>query len=327
MILPTAGTDILLDAVRQVLEDPSFNTGTPEATEARDAALSLHKWQEKADCSFRTFSRDISSELEGLFDGSERRTQSASRERLWQKYFALRSSDRFISRWISFLSAAEISTTPILYQHLTDLMFRAIMRYKYCIPSSNESEVDAVTCNEANALRYAAGYVCRHLKHKLQRSSHPLKNEMVQCLQQLVRARSESDECGVAEEWTELVDRGGLCRISDPAFQVFYSLEVEVRSSLESLLNKATHSHKDTLIQQLVSSEDIQFHWCIAAAEFDVQDEECQSTLLKSIIELYITIRGFAHASAWMEKYKQSQRKSTQRAKSLRKTLYTEKNQ
>ena len=133
------------------------------------------------------------------------------------------------TRWISFLGAEEISTTPVLYQHLTDLMFRAMLRPKHSIQHINECEAPAVTDDEAN------GYVCRHLKQKLECSSHPLKEDMIHCLQQLVRGGAESDEkCGVAEKWMELVDRGGLWKIWNSTFQVFYALEVQ--SSLQILV-------------------------------------------------------------------------------------------
>jgi len=36
-------------------------------------------------------------------------------------------------------------------------------------------------------------------------------------------------------------------------------------------------------------------------------------------MELFVTIRGFSYASAWLEKYKQKNKKGTQKSKSLRK--------
>jgi len=44
--------------------------------------------------------------------------------------------------------------------------------------------------------------------------------------------------------------------------------------------------------------------------------------LLKKIVELYITIRGFSYASGWMEKFKKVTKQSTQRSKSLRRDLH-----
>ena len=51
-------------------------------------------------------------------------------------------------------------------------------------------------------------------------------------------------------------------------------------------------------------------------------DGETHNALLKMIVELYVTIRGFSKANAWLEKYKQSTKTSTQRTKSLRIELY-----
>ena len=66
-----------------------------------------------------------------------------------------------------------------------------------------------------------------------------------------------------------------------------------------------TQNHKDKLISRLVSSEDVQFYWYIATADFDIGDEKPHSELLKYIIDLFVTVRGFAFASSWIEKHKQ----------------------
>ena len=83
--------------------------------------------------------------------------------------------------------------------------------------------------------------------------------------------------------------------IHDTTFQVFCALEEEVRSSLHTLVLEPTRTHKDKLISQLLSSEDIQFYWCI--------------------VDLFVIVCGFAFASARIEKHKQSEKKSTQRSK------------
>ena len=40
-----AGRKVMLDAIGQVIEDPSFKIPTAEATEARDDALNLSAWR------------------------------------------------------------------------------------------------------------------------------------------------------------------------------------------------------------------------------------------------------------------------------------------
>ena len=92
-------------------------------------------------------------------------------------------------------------------------------------------------------------------------------------------------------------------------FQVFLALAEGIRSSSHALLLDSTHTDKAKLIANLKSSEDVQFFWCIATADFDVEGEEIHDELLLKIIELFVTVRGFAFASAWVEKYKQTQKK------------------
>ena len=144
--------------------------------------------------------------MKGAFEGPAGRTPSANRERVWKRLFSIRSSERFTARWVAFLESSEVTTTPVLFQHLTDLIFQAILM-QYSNTSVPEAETPAVSSTEANALRYAAGYVCRHLRRKLEKGSHPLKEELIIYLAKLVRSEGDSsEESGTAEEWTELVD-------------------------------------------------------------------------------------------------------------------------
>ena len=52
----------------------------------------------------------------------------------------------------------------------------------------------------------------------------------------------------------------------------------------------------------------------MALGEFD-NDED--ALILKKIVKLWITIRGFAFVSSWMEKYKQDKKIALQKIKAL----------
>jgi len=98
-----------------------------------------------------------------------------------EKIFFLRSSDNFIDDWVSFLGSANVTATPILYQHISDVIFRKHINDRNTV-SATDTKLDAapvITQREGNALRYAAGYVCRHLRKKIERSKHKLREEMV----------------------------------------------------------------------------------------------------------------------------------------------------
>ena len=101
------------------------------------------------------------------------------------------------------------------------------------------------------------------------------------------------------------MDRGGLWKIKDNTFKVFCALEEEIRLLLRQLILEPATSQKKKLTSQLLSSDDVQFYWSIAVADFETDDEETHNQVLKLITELYITVRGFAYTSTWTEKYKQ----------------------
>ena len=71
-------------------------------------------------------------------------------------------------------------------------------------------------------------------------------------------------------------------------------------------------------MQKMKSNEDIQFVWCLVSSDWD---EASADALLEMIISEWIKIRGFSYASAWVEKFKSQQQKTTQKAKGLRKQL------
>ena len=65
---------------------------------------------------------------------------------------------------------------------------------------------------------------------------------------------------------------------------------------------------------------DVDIHfWSMLSV--DIEEEQDALELLRTIIQLWITIRGFAMTSTWMESYKQVHKKSTKCSKGLRKRL------
>jgi hypothetical protein len=134
-----------------------------------------------------------------------------------------------------------------------------------------------------------------------------MKDDLL-CLSSLVKLNDEGDECGTAEEWTNMVDRGGLVHVNEITYGLFISLENDIRDCLKSLsadVPEPSSDQKTTIAHRLVNNDDVQFYWSMISADFEVDDSETQYTLLKMIVELYITIRGLSYSNAWMEKFKQ----------------------
>ena len=67
---------------------------------------------------------------------------------------------------------------------------------------------------------------------------------------------------GTSEEWTDLINRGGLCQVKETTFQ-FLSLEYQVRDVLKSL-EKPLPSCKADIVEKVITDDDVQFYWLFA---------------------------------------------------------------
>ena len=61
-----------------------------------------------------------------------------------------------------------------------------------------------LTFEEANALRYAAGYICYKLRKQLEASNNPRKSELLSLIENLID-NGEADE-SAAEDWVNTID-------------------------------------------------------------------------------------------------------------------------
>lgn len=126
-------------------------------------------------------------------------------------------------------------------------------------------------------------------------------------------------EDGGTETWTNLVDRGGLWHVSDETYSIFAAVEEEIRRHLAiNTVDKQQEGAKRELMDSVLRNEDILFQWCMLSSDME---DDVASALLKQIVELYVTIRGFAFVSSCLELYKQKQKTTLQKKKALRREL------
>ena len=59
---------------------------------------------------------------------------------------------------------------------------------------------------------------------------------------------------------------------------------------------------REIIIDSVAGDDDVQFLWLLLSC--DITDEDDVICLLKEIIGLWLTIRGFYIATSWMEEYK-----------------------
>ena len=270
----------------------------------------------------------FTSEVLKLLDGAflEQRLTQASRERMWGAYHCIRTSPSFACLWREILQQAKVQVLPKFYQSLTDTLFQRRIEFYFPVPCSSKqvddgvAEVHILTFEEENAIRYAAGYVLRAVKKKVSKSSKQYKDQVVEAIDAMLV--DDVEENDISSSWVAIVHRGGLVHINDDLYRVFVAMELEIRRHLKTeTASEMASLPKGKLNASLLENEDVQFYWCIVCCEIP---EKVAVEALKSIAELWITIRGFSFAKSYMEMYKQKASKSLQRSKALRKNLFHE---
>ena len=316
--------NLLVAALEQVLVDDSFKVNAPQTVQARKSAEFLLKWCRKSENgdTLKEFTSKLTVSLKKVITSCATKSWSYNYDKLWRGFFILRSGPDFISQWTNFLEPVTEQVKPVLYQHLTDLVFRKLLNDHFQVLHLQQDQQVSAELTEAEngALRYVAGYICRQLRRKLERESHEFKEEMILCLMEMIKDKDIEDH-GTDEEWTKLIDRGGLWHVKETTYQFFRATEYAVREVLKKFL-KPSPTSKPEMIQKITSDDDVLFYWLIVTADFEIDDQTIHETLLHKIVELFFTVRGFSLASVWLEKYKQSTKKPTQRTKSLRRDLH-----
>ena len=309
----------LLKAIRLVLKDDGFNVPSQSARNAVKSAEALLEWsgeQENKE-SLSRFATYLLTELGKCFSGPPAAPR-VFRERMWGKYFELRTCAELKLKWKEFLAASiGIGSSPTFYQYVTNAVMENVIKTRLVVMEEEDlSCTHTVTLNfeEKNALRYTAGYVFRALKKKLKKSSNPSKQELVLCLEELLGEEADEE----SHAWVTLIDRGGLNHVNDVTYMLFCAMELKLREVLAKNVKEGKDKLMESAKEEILEDDDFLFTWSILSVNW----EEEESTLLMGlIVDHWITLRGFSHASSFMEKYKQDNKKVVQKSKGLRKQI------
>ena len=157
-------------ALRGLLKDPGFRVSTT----GKDAQLAASQLLESLDScgpTVRTAVEEITSALAACV---------AKRQRMWGLFHKTRTSPPFTAVWDRLLSETlGRQASPIFYQYVTDVLFKEQVKQQYPLLecTADPQSLPSLDYQEHNAIRYAAGYVVRHLRERLERGSHPLKED------------------------------------------------------------------------------------------------------------------------------------------------------
>ena len=88
-------------------------------------------------------------------------------------------------------------------------------------------------------------------------------------------------------------------------------MKKKMRNNLIELITKKHIA----VIEEVASDDDVLFHWCLIST--DIDDEAASQELLRKIVKLWLTIRGFSTAGAYIEYYKKCMVKGVKKNTSL----------
>ena len=153
----------------------------------------------------------------------------------------------------------------------------------------------------------------------IHRSSKPDEAELLRCVKALLKGDDDEEAASLSAAWVNEVDRGGLWHVREGTYMLFVAMEEEVREHFRfGALEDSKERCRERLTTALSSNDEILFHWCMLTAEIE---EIHAQTVLDMLVSLWVTIRGFSFASAFIEMYKQEKKKALQRSKALRKDI------
>jgi len=315
--------EMFKSALQAILVDDGFKFPSDPARRALHIAAQLLSWcgdtaNEDALTSFvslvfELFDRCISCTKQMV-------SHTKIMEKIWGMFHQEHCLSSYRSSWSAFLATSLHCTDvadPIFYQFITDHMLKQMLKKMFTMKERDCDVCPEVSLSyeEKNTVRFIAGSLVRALHRKIAHSTEPLKKEMLLCLSDLL----DNADCPYDEscDWVAIRDRGGLNHVSNTMFMLISTMEVEVKNYISR--HQATDFNmKKVLSEQLLAHDMVEFYWEEISLNWG---EKESNTLLAHIIDYWLTMRGFAYTSQWMENYKSITKKKVQKSKGIRKTI------
>lgn len=306
---------ILAEACEALLSDSAFKIFTSVVDHVVTTTKALLQWIKQNHEVASIFERKLVSSVQKCVDAARTATGKMHSDRIWTAYHSLCTSDIYVCDWECIMLKAGIHRPSVIsYQYIGDFIIKDLIKSTYPLTEQTTSSVSSdLTYEESNGVQYAVGYVVRSLQKETEKSKKNNKDDMLLCLRQLLKQDDEAEY--PSQEWIGTIDRGGLCHVNNDTFELFVALEKGLRKHLSA---ERMTDFTEEMKKGLQENDNVQFIWYIISADWD---SENSWQLLNSIITIWMKIRGFSLAGAWVEKYKKANKKTTQKSKGVRKQL------
>ena len=214
----------------------------------------------------------------------------------------------------------EVLLNPLFFQEATDNVFQEMITAAFPLKDGTIAEIsnpepETLTYEDANVVRYIAGYVCWKVRKNIKVSSRSNKQQLLSCVEGLLGDDSDAPSA----DWVDVVDRGGLLHIKEGTYMFFYAVEEEVREHFHlRKISQLAEGSREHIEECVLENDEVLFQWCMLTAD---ADDDVGAVVLGMLVKLWITVRGFSFTSAWLEQLKQRKKTCLEKAKALRKTL------
>lgn len=262
------------------------------------------------------------------------RSSATKREYLWRAFHKL-SVEELSSKWNELYSALSIVdlAESLFHQTVNLVVFEQLLKEHFAFERPPNGTVEMqLSKDKLNALRYASGYVPMKLLKRYEKKEERERKKMGKkidqfeiCLGNVAITSDETDFTQNTSEWFLLVNRGGLFPINDETLMFFVAVEKITQAKLSHQLSSDNHDIIKQFVMKAISEDvDVLFHWTLISQ--DIDEEEDAIELLTEISDMWVTIRGFSMASAWLEEYKKLKKTKVAKKRGLRKDLYRKAN-
>ena len=190
MFNTTVSLELLENAVRHTLNDESFAIDSPlaQASKKSSELLVVRLEESKNGEKIELTLNSIVLQLCEAFQSTVKTLQSR-RDKMLGHYHTMCTTDQFVGSWEKLCEETGIQPLPTLYQHLPHTMFKELIKVHFPVAEVQSSSCEtssAVRYEEANAVRYVAGYVCRAVRENIMSCNSPLKQQLLICMWKLL---------------------------------------------------------------------------------------------------------------------------------------------
>ena len=176
----------------------------------------------------------------------------------------LTASKLFVTEWEVFLVKCSEKVPPLLYQYITDELFEYVIKITFEMSTklpacANAANVEALSNEEENAIHYVGGYVLLELKKDRSNLS------ILPLIEKLTVTEKRATRIEPSQQWVTSVDKGGLTKITDEAFQCFCDIEIAVRRFLQvNNTRDMNEKFSKKVVHAILRDENLLFDWCFA---------------------------------------------------------------